>query len=193
MSRTDNFLNRTTRVELVTPVTGGSTVGVEIDPRQPAIVPVQFTVTRPADTTAYAVDDAISSSASAPAAISFSAGRTATGSGYIRGVTLQNSVAAATEVIEIDFYNASVTPINDNAEATRLIANKAKFLGTVILPALAKQTANSDQSESQSFGLAIPYSCAAGGLLYAIVRTAGTFTPVSAETFTFTVFCEQLS
>lgn len=191
MSRIEEFFNRTARVEVVTPVVG-NTAGSSVDITPPRVVPVRFTITRPADTTAYAANDAVASSASAPAAISFSAGRTATGTGYIKGLLLQCSNTAATEVISVDFYNAAVTPINDNAEATRLIGDVNKFLGTATLGALAKPTANSTVAEAATYALNIPFQCDAGGLLYAIVRTAA-YTPVSAEVFNFTAFVEQLS
>lgn len=155
------------------------------------VVPVQLVLTRPANTTAYIANDALANATSSPALAQFAAGRTATGGGYIAGVTAQHSQASATHRIEIDLYSAAITAIADHAEATRLAANKALWLGTIALPALAKKTANSDQAEAQSLALTIPYKCGAGGLLYCVLRTLDAHTPASAAVTTITFFCDQ--
>lgn len=146
---------------------------------------VYVTVTRPADTNAYAANDAIADSASAGALASAVLGRTATGNGLIVGLTLQNSNTAATHRMEVDLYNASITAVNDNAEATRLAANKLKFIGTITLPALAKKTASSDQTEASDFTIRVPFQCAADGLIYFMPRTLDAHTPASGTTYTF--------
>lgn len=146
---------------------------------------VYVTVTRPSDTNAYAANDCVADSASAGTLASVALGRTATGNGLIVGLTLQNSNVAATHRMEVDIYNASITAINDNAEATRLAANKLKFIGTITLPGLAKKTTNSDQTEASDFTIRLPFQCAGDSKIYFVPRTLDAHTPASGTTYTF--------
>lgn len=146
---------------------------------------VYVTVTRPNDTNAYAANDAIADSASAATLASAALGRTATGTGLIVGLTLQCSDPAAVHRVEVDLYNASITAINDNAEATRLTANKLKYIGTITLAALAKKTTNSDQAEASDFTIRIPYQCAGSSLIYFVPRILDPDTPIASTAYTF--------
>lgn len=165
--------------------------GDEITQVGGSTVMVAATVTRPADTAAYAANDAVANATSAATLASVALGRVATGSGVIVGLTLQNSNAAATHRIEVDVYADTITAKNDNAEATRLAADKLKYVGTILLPALAKKTTNSDQTETANFDVRLPYKCVAGGLLYFVPRTLDAHTPASATTYTFIFHAAQ--
>lgn len=169
----------------------GSSVKVPIVRATGYIPAVYVTVTRPADTNAYAANDAIANATSAATLASAALGRTATGTGLIVGLTLQNSNAAATHRVELDLYNASITAKNDNAEATRLAADKLKFIGTITLPALAKKTTNSDQTEASDFTIRVPFQCAGSSTIYFVVRTLDAHTPASGTTYTFGFHCAQ--
>jgi hypothetical protein len=169
----------------------GSSVKVPIVRGTGYLPAVYVTVTRPADTNAYAANDAVADTTSSATLASVALGRTATGTGLIVGLTLQNSNAAATHRVELDLYNASITAKNDNAEATRLAADKLKYIGTIPLPALAKKTANSDQTEASDFTIRVPFQCAAGGLVYFVIRTLDAHTPASGTTYTFGFHCVQ--
>lgn len=147
--------------------------------------------TRPADTTAYAADDAINESASAGTLWSFVVGRIATGTGVIVAALLQTDQAANVSAYELDLYTDTITVVNDNAEATRLYANAAKWLGTISFAAAAKQTANSNLAEGVgTFGGAVPslpFKCVGSSTIYGVLRTVTGFTPASAQKFTVTL------
>ena len=150
---------------------------------------VRLEKTRPADTTAYAANDAICDSAGAGTVWTFPVARSGgPGSGVVTGVQAQTDDSATTAQLELDLYDDSITAINDNAEATRLYANKSKFLRTVLLPALAKKTTNSDMAEAYA-DVAIPFDAVDGTNLIGILRTLTAFTPVSGAKYTVTIFC----
>src|SRR5207245_2234219 len=75
------------------------------------------TMTRPADTTAYAAGDQVSNSTSAPTILTFAgAARVSGGTGVITHVWITDSVAAATlPDLELWLFDTTATPNNDNA------------------------------------------------------------------------------
>ena len=102
------------------------------------------TITRPADTTAYTAKDAVSNSTSAPAALTFTGlARLAGGSGYIVKARLMTSQAACTAAFKLHLFNATPTPINDNAAYTLLYANAASRIGTIEFGACQTEGAGS--------------------------------------------------
>lgn len=127
--------------------------------------------TRPADTDAYAANDAIAESSSAGTVWTFAIGRVNAGTGLILYAEVATDDTAAVVRYEVDLYKASVTAINDNAEATRLYANQANYLGTITFPAIAKKTASSTQAEAAT-EVRIPFACvSATQNVIGIVRT----------------------
>lgn len=151
-------------------------------------VRVRVEKTRPNDTNAYAANDAINESASAGSNWSFAVGRIAAGSGVIVGATIAcDDIVTSLGTLELDLYDDTITDINDNSEATRLYANQGKFIRTLVFPALAKKTANSDCVEAELNGLNIPFKCVAGGLLDGVLRAVTGFTPVANKKFTITL------
>jgi hypothetical protein len=127
--------------------------------------------TRPNDTNAYAANDAINESASAGTNWTFAVGRIATGSGLIVGAFVWTDDVTWTARMELGLYSANPTAINDNAEATRLYANVATYLGTIVFPALSKHTANSTANDAAVSGINLPFKCAAGSSIFGILRT----------------------
>jgi len=132
---------------------------------------VRVEKTRPADTNAYAANDAIAESASAGTIWTFAVGRIATGTGTITVARVATDDSAAVVRYELDLYDDTITAINDNAEATRLYANEGKYLGTITFPAIVKPTTNSTKAEAVVAGLAMPFRCVGSSSIYGILRT----------------------
>ena len=152
---------------------------------------VRVEKTRPADANAYSAFDAIAESDTVGTIWTFAVGRIVTGSGVIVGAQIATDHAANTAILELDLYDASITAINDNAEATRLYANQGKFLGTIIFPSLAKKTTNSTQAEADAGRLNIPFACVGNSSVYGILRTPAGFTPTSGSKYTVTMLVLQ--
>ncbi len=88
-------------------------------------------VTRPADTTAYASGDSISSSTSAPAIIVLSSVCEAGGNFLVTNFgILTDEVYTSAQTIRIHVYNTEVTPGNDNAANTTTYASETGFIGS---------------------------------------------------------------
>lgn len=96
-------------------------------------VTVAATVTRPADTNAYAAGDAVTNSTSAPVAITFAnAARAVGGGGLIVGATLIDSASVATKgSFELWVFQGAAAPgpDNDNAVFTPTDAELANLVG----------------------------------------------------------------
>lgn len=138
--------------------------------------------TRPEDTTGYAANDAVSESASAGTVwTATNIARVSGGGGTITKAEVATDDSAVVVRYEIDLYNTSITAINDNAEATRLYANQASFIGTITFPAAAKKTANSNQAEAVNDTVRMPFVTSGSRNLFYIVRMLDAdASPVSA-------------
>ena len=148
--------------------------------------------TRPADTTAYAANDAICESASAGTVWTFtSIARIPGGTFKLSMANIASNVAAETERLELDLYSEAPTAINDNAEATQLYANFALYLGTLSFPALAKKTANSNMAVASIEQLDWDIRVTGSSNLIGILRTLDAFTPVSGAKYSITLFVTQ--
>jgi hypothetical protein len=133
-------------------------------------------VTRPANATAYTANDMVGLTVNWEWVVS----REASGSAWLFAATVATDQTTATARLEIDFYSAAITDIADNAEATRLYANQASYLGTVTFPPLAKKTAASTHAEAQ-VSQQLLLKADASSKVYGIVRTLDAFTPASGQ------------
>jgi hypothetical protein len=177
------------------PQSGGSAVS----PTNPLpvagqAVPIQATMARPADTSAYTAFDTISTSTSTPAVITFSnVARINGGTGYItkaRGVTNQVTCTARTR---LHLYNVAPTAINDNAPQTLLYANRAGYQGSIDLGAYSTEATGSDCAVAANTSPRMPFACAGGDRnLYGMLETLDAFTPASAQGF-FTELMAELN
>lgn len=155
-------------------------------------ITVSVNFTRPADTTAYAVNDSISNSTTAPTAGGFtiaSAARASGGSGMITDVLVASSNPAATPLSgEIMVFNQAVgTHANDNAAVGYTDAE----IGTNLV-ARIPFTLNSSGTTNTSVhlqGLNIGYTCSGSADLRFVIRALAAYTPASAEVFYFTFHC----
>src|SRR5262245_34998777 len=93
----------------------------------------QTEFTRPADTTAYSVNDVVSDSTSAATIRTFTnCVRINGGSGYItRGKLVVGATGASGQVYRLFLYTVAPTVINDNAANTVLYSNRSNFIGYI--------------------------------------------------------------
>jgi hypothetical protein len=152
--------------------------------------PLSVEKTRPADTNAYAANDAIAESASAGTVWTFAVALASGGTGIIYQATIATDDATGVARLELDLYAATPTAINDNAEATRLYVDQANYLGTISFPALAKKTTNSTQAEAVA-QVQMPFKASGSVNLFGILRTLDAFTPVSGKKYRVNLYGVQ--
>lgn len=157
------------------------------------IVVVSAAFTRPADTTAYAAQDAVADSTSAPTVRTFTAAaRVNGGSGYIMKARLMTDQSTNTARLRLHLYNAAPTAINDNAPQTLLWANRAARVGVITFNALATEATGSTGAETLDIVDRLPFVCAGGDSnLYGLLETLDTFTPASGQNFYLELTIDQ--
>ena len=138
------------------------------------------TITRPNDTTAYAVNDVVSTTAGE--ILEFSTGLSVGGSGIIMGSRMKvavSAVPAGMSAFRLHLYNAAPTAIADNAAFNLPAADLGKYLGYITISTpidLGDNIVSQDDNINFTFDLA-----ASDTKLYGILQTGGAFTP-SAST-----------
>lgn len=146
-----------------------------------AIITAEFT--RPADTTAYAANDAVSNSTSAPTILTFSdVARVAGGTLYIVKAELCTDQAACVASFRLHLFTTSVTPINDNAALTSLWTTRASRVGYIDFPAVAQEGSGSTSAFALWTGQ-LQVVCGATANLFGLLQTKAAFTPASAQNF----------
>ena len=147
--------------------------------------------TRPADTTAYAANDAVANSTSTPTLLSFANCANANGGqGYIVKTQLLTNQKTCTARFRLSFYHTAPSPVNDNAPKPMLYANKDKLIGRIDLDPCNTEDTTSDAAFALSTAL-MPYVCAAADTtIYCILTTLDAFTPASAQQFFLEITCE---
>lgn len=158
-----------------------------------AMVTVATDVTRPADTTAYAINDALSDSTSAPTTGGFtftSAARTSGGSGVITDATICTAADQGTLLQgEIMIFNQAVTNINDNSAFAITDAEAKTLIGKI--PFTLEDIGNNGWFHAQN--LSIGFTCVGTANLRFLIRVKNAYTPISAEVFTFTLKIMQVN
>lgn len=154
---------------------------------------VSTTLTRPGDTTAYAINDSVNSSTSSPTALTFtSAVRTATGTGYITKARLVTSQSTCVAAFRLWLFSAStMTKTNDNTLFNVVYADNAIRLGYLDFPACATETG---ASVDCAFAMLdnIRYAVTgSGSALYGLLETKTAFTPANAQTFFIELTVDQ--
>ena len=153
-----------------------------------ALVPRRINLTRPANTTAYAANDAISDATSSASDI-VSADL---GPGYITGIPVATNKVSNTPRLRLHFYrNTAPTQINDNAASTApldadLDANK--YLGAVTMPEMTSG-GGGDSSFATNMDLRVPLDTDS---YYFIIETMDVFTPASGQIFRFRFYVERM-
>ena len=148
------------------------------------------TITRPADTTAYAANDVISTLAGAVLEFSGMA-RAVGGTGTIVRARLMTDQSTMIARCRLHLFHTAPTAIADNSPYTMLYANAANRIGSIDFPAL-----NTEGTGSTGAGAMRPsydgayappnlwYQCAAADTkLYGILEIKDAATPASAQNF----------
>lgn len=150
------------------------------------------TITRPANTTAYAAGDAVGDvSGSAVVELSlpgFAAGWVAN----VLSVELAAHIAAVPVGMtgfKLHLFNASPTSIADNAAFNLAAADRVKYLGHV---ALDTPLDFGDTLYSQNVGACKPVKLSTDKL-YAVLVTDAGFTPGSGDVFGLSLFVSEMN
>lgn len=157
--------------------------------RTSALSLAQFT--RPADTTAYAANDVVSTLAGAVMEFT-NAARFAGGGGTIEVVTLTKSDDDVTgAAFDLYLFAAAPTAIADNAAFAITDAERLTLVGFVEFVA-ADGRASSTGNEWTKSTLPLPFACASGSRsLYGMLVARGVYTPASAEVISARLLIRQ--
>lgn len=149
------------------------------------------TITRPADTNAYAALDAVSNSTSAPVPATFAnLIRVASYDGYITKARLVSSVSTQVQRMRLHLFRSTVTAYNDNAAHTVLYANNTARIGVIDFPALKTEGTGSDCAYAYVQDLRVAVSSATTDV-FGLLETLDAFTPASAQTLFIALSCDQ--
>lgn len=148
-------------------------------------------VTRPADITAYAIDDCISNSTSAPTAFTIAnAAKAAGGSGIITDITvLSNNDPGTALQAEIFLFDSSVASPNDNAAFQVSDSDARKCIGKV--PFVLEDIGNNEFFHAQ--GVNVGFTCVGSADLRFLLRAKNAYAPANGETFTFRFKIQRLT
>ena len=154
-------------------------------------VTVSVDVTRPANTTAYAINDCLSDSTSAPTTFTIAnAAKASGGSGLITDVIVLSDADPAIPLQgEIFLFDSAVTSPNDNAAFALSDADARKCIGKV--PFVLEDIGNNDFFHAQ--GLNIGFTCAGTADLRFLLRVKNTYTPANGEVSTFRFKIQRLT
>lgn len=174
---------------------GGSGSGSIANLPQTAVI--NASVTRPADTTAYAAGDAVTDSTSAPTVITFTnVAKANNGGGTIVSAELIDSANQSTKgIFELWVFDTTVTPDNDNAVFTPTDAELATLVGIIPFDVSyvgdAQSGANGNAVYQANF-LNLPFKAgAASRNLFGLLVVRNAYTPVSGEVFTIRLNVSQ--
>lgn len=138
---------------------------------------------RPADTTAYAVNDVVSDSTSAPTIMQFTLARANGGAGYISKARIETNDTADVARYRLHLFHTAPTMINDNSPMTVLWANRDKRVGAVDFDPLVTGGSGSDAAR-QINTYPLFFKCAvADAKLYGILEILTARTPASGKTY----------
>lgn len=142
---------------------------------------VTATFTRPSDTTAYAAQDAVSNSTSAPTILTFAnAARFTGGSGLILSARhVKNSTTTANATFRLYLYRATASAVNDNAQFPLLWANRSNRIGHIDFTHTTQGTGSDSTSALTTF-VNLPF-VADGTSLFGQLQVTAAYTPASGE------------
>ena len=146
---------------------------------------VNTTVTRPADTTAYAANDCWSDSTSAPTSGGFtltSMARASGGSGIIDDIVITSTNDPATLLQgELWLFDTSVTNVNDNSAFALSDGDVANLVAVIPFTMQTTVAGSGTNSYAQISALGIGYTCVGSANLRFLVKVKNAYTPASAE------------
>ena len=140
---------------------------------------------RPADTTAYAVNDAVSNSTSAPTVLTFTnLARANAKSGYLVKARLITDQKANVAQFRLHLFHTTTTAINDNAAYALLYANKDKAVGYIDFNSMTTEDATASDAAFSMWTGQLHFVCdSASRTLYGLLETKTAFTPASGQKF----------
>lgn len=168
--------------------TSEAEVGLSANPgvvaTQCAILTASFARPGGGDVNAYAVNDAVSNSTSAPTILTFAnAARLVGGSGEIIKAELCTDLATCTAAFRLHLFTTSVAAKNDNAQYDSLYTSRNSRVGYIDFPAVSQEGTGSTSAFSIVTG-SLPYVCdVASTALYWLLETKSAWTPASAQNF----------
>ncbi|MDO8533285.1 MAG: hypothetical protein Q7S17_00890 [Xanthobacteraceae bacterium] len=155
--------------------------------RAPRFVTRSLSIIRPADTTAYAVDDVLSAVAVEFGILTDAAGA-ADLSGVITDMVVISTNGPATPLQgELWLFDSPVTAVADNA-AFALSDAHALFLVGIVPFTMVSQASN---SVVHVVAIDMAFTTVAGRDLYTLVKVKNAYTPASLETVTFRLKIRQ--
>jgi hypothetical protein len=142
---------------------------------------------RPNDTTAYAANDAIANSTSAPTVLTFSnMARLIGGGGIIDKTLLLTDQTTWTARVRLHLYNAAPTAINDNAGCTApLYADRAGYQGYIDIPAPTTGGGSPTAAYQVNKDDRLEFVTAADRNLYGLPQILDAATPAAVQNFFF--------
>ncbi len=151
------------------------------------------TVTRPADTTAYAAQDVIANATSGAAVITFAnAARINGGSGTITKARAVTDQAANTARLRLHLYHTAPTMMQDNAAFLTDWANRNKSIGAIDFGPMAQEATGGTAAGATNKTDRLAFVCPAGSSsIFGILETLDGFTPASAQNFFNELTIEQ--
>lgn len=147
------------------------------------IITASTDITRPADTTAYSANDALSNSTSAPTAGGFTLTGVARASGkssIITDVVVTSSNPGGLLSGEVWIFDSSVTAINDNAAFAISDAEIKTLVGVVPFTTVA----DTNNSRANVQNLMIGVTTVGSADLRYLIKVLATYTPISGEVIT---------
>lgn len=137
--------------------------------------------TRPADTTAYAINDVVGDNTLR----SFSLGNIEGGTtGIITKAIVMSSNSALTARFRLHLYKSAITAIADNAACTILYTNRELYIGSIDLPSQYTSGSGSTASFSENITDVLSFDMTDyGPNIYYLLETLDVYTPVSASTY----------
>lgn len=149
---------------------------------------VSTSITRPADTTAYAANDAWADSTSSPTTGGFTltgVGRVSGGSAYITDLIVVSSNDPATLLQgELWIFDSAVTAVNDNAAFALSDADALKLVAVVPFTLASSQAGSGANSYAHVQNLGVGVTCAGSANLRFLVKVKNAYTPASGEVLT---------
>ena len=145
------------------------------------------TFTRPADTTAYAVNDLIANSTTAGsvAAMQLTASRVAAGN--FQGYRVRLKKSTTTTGAQFAVYCYSSVPTCANGDNGAFSTTESGFLGKFIVSAMEGFTDGATGIGVPEYGSALSVALGSGQVIYCLVKALTAYTPGNAEVFTLTL------
>lgn len=144
--------------------------------------------TRPADTTAYAANEALSDSTSAPTYLTFGSVTGAAGpkTGWLVGARCYSSANQSTlPQLRLFLYKSVPTAVNDNAALTMTDAQLLTCVATLTFNSFVGGDDTAGAGGNAFCTASIPEPVAVSAPLFGLVKVLNAYTPVSAEVVTF--------